>query len=158
MSTYTTNVNGNFKTSITFKPFLELIKMKCESNISLMTERGKSAIEIPDLDEAVLQFTACHEKIKDAKEAIIFSSNIVEKILSNEYLYSKLLSFEIKSIDDFIEKLELIIKKEKRNANAVIDDDWDEAERVMNNARSNIKEIKQIITDLDDLKQKIDVT
>jgi len=141
-----------------YNSFLNTVKSKCKINIGLFSELAKKAIEISEHDIAVTLFSDCHKTIADSKEAINTSITIADRVKQDNYLYSKLSELEIYDIGQLLEKLESFIQDEKNSANAVIDsDDWDEAERVMNNARSNIKVIRQLIAELTELNKKINV-
>ena len=123
----------------------------------MLLDKGAKAIEIIDYDEAVAEFSSCHKKIRKIEATFNAMFDTIDRFMKNDYISSKLYKIEIKNIDELIESLEKLIIYEKKSA-AVDICDWDKAERTMNQARSNIKIIKQFVSELKELKSNIDIS
>ena len=122
----------------------------------MLLDKGAKAIEIIDYDEAVAEFSSCHKKIRKIEETFNAMFDTIDRLMKNDYISSKLYKIGIKNIDELIDSLKKLIIYEKSAAVDICD--WDKAERTMNQATSNIKIIKQFVSELKELKSNIDIS
>lgn len=150
----------NKKKDVFYDSFLKSVKLRCDSNIKIITEQGKCAIKIEDYNLALYKFSDCRRKLEVLHTVLTKSVDIADRLRKDDFLYSRISSLKVCKISELVDILNQIILDEKKSATIddVLELDESEIEIVIDNARRNILNVKNFISELNDLNEMIEQT